>query len=76
LGQDFYRDSQLTVIGADMKFMNFGKAIKAVALGSAILLGASGTAAFATDIEVSYLAPGVQNPSAFTSYYETFTGAS
>jgi hypothetical protein len=57
-----------------MNFMKLSNPIRTAALSAGILLGAS-SAAFADSITVSYLAPGVQNPSAITSNYETFNSA-
>jgi hypothetical protein len=58
-----------------MKYMKFGKMIQVAVFSAAVVLVASGTAAFAGPIAVSYLAAGVQNPSAFTNFYETFDGS-
>jgi hypothetical protein len=55
-----------------MNFMKFDNALKIAVIGGALALGAGGTAAFASTISVSYLAPGVQDPSAITPNYETF----
>jgi hypothetical protein len=55
-----------------MKFTNFGKMIQVAAFGAAVVLCASGTAAFAGAISVTYLAPGVQAPT--STSVETFDG--